>query len=164
LADPPSPRFHPAPPSLASAPRPWCCPPPSDAPKPQPWFPHHKARDLYISLLSLDPPPPRAVLIAALLERAQADVKLIWSVRDSKTALTTLLAKGQIGDELWERFVRAEAELEAEIVEVVGEANTFAPGYGNQIFGLASEMVSHQKWKDVYQGIGKAREAESEFL
>lgn len=89
------------------------------------------------------------------------DVRLIWSVRDAKAALTTLLQRGQIGDELWEKFLKAEKELEAEIVEVVGEANTFAAGYGQQIFGIASEMATHEKWKEVYDKIPAAREAES---
>lgn len=115
---------------------------------------------MYISLLSLDPPPPRPILIAALLRRAMDDVRLIWSVRDAKQALTTLLAKGQIGDDLWERFQLAEKELEAEIVEVVGEANTFQEGYGQQVFGIASEMVSHERWKEVYEKIGEKRKVE----
>lgn len=132
---------------------------------PEPWFPRHKSRDLYISLLSLETPPPRPILVAALLRRAMEDVRLIWSVRDSKQALQTLLQKGQVGDELWERFLQAEKELEAEIVEVVGEANTFQEGYGQQIFAIASEMVSHERWKEIYEKIPEKREAEkSEFL
>ncbi|GAA5987580.1 hypothetical protein JCM11641_005367 [Rhodosporidiobolus odoratus] len=131
-------------------------------PATEPWFPPHKSRDIYVSLLSLDPPPPRPILIAALLRRAMDDVRLIWSVRDAKTSLTTLLAKGQIGDELWEQFLAAEKELEAEIFEVVGEANTFEAGYGQKIFGVASDMVSHERWKEVYTNIGKKREEEKE--
>jgi translocation protein SEC66 len=109
----------------------------------------------------MDPIPPRQLLIAALLRRAMDDVRLIWSIRDAKAALNTLLQRGQIGDELWERFLTAEKELEAEIVEVVGEANTFQEGYGNQIFGIASEMVSHERWKEVYTKIPAERAAES---
>ncbi|GAA5861684.1 hypothetical protein JCM8547_000704 [Rhodosporidiobolus lusitaniae] len=130
----------------------------------EPWFPPHKSRDIYVSLLSLDPPPPRPILVAALLRRAMDDVKLIWSVRDAKQSLQVLLQKGQIGDELWERFLLAEKELEAEIVEVVGEANTFEPGYGGKIFNVASDMVSHERWKDVYRDINKKREAENAKL
>ncbi|GAA5900740.1 hypothetical protein JCM6882_007653 [Rhodosporidiobolus microsporus] len=136
----------------------------ADKPPAEPWFPPHKSRDIYVSLLSLDPPPPRPLLVAALLRRAMDDVKLIWSVRDSKASLTTLLGKGQIGDELWERFLAAEKELEAEILEVVGEANTFEPGYGGKIFNVASDMVSHERWKDVYRDIGKKREEENAKL
>ncbi|GAA5833914.1 hypothetical protein JCM11251_006009 [Rhodosporidiobolus azoricus] len=136
----------------------------ADKPPSEPWFPPHKSRDIYVSLLSLDPPPPRPILVAALLRRAMDDVKLIWSVRDAKSSLTTLLGKGQIGDELWERFLAAEKELEAEILEVVGEANTFEPGYGGKIFNVASDMVSHERWKDVYRDIAKKREEESAKL
>ncbi|SCV69258.1 BQ2448_2278 [Microbotryum intermedium] len=124
------------------------------------WFPQHKSRDIYVSLLSLEPAPPRPILIAALLRRAMDDVKLIWSIRDSKQALQTLLTKGQIGDDLWERFQEAEKELEAEIVEVVQEANTFQEGYGQQIFGLASEMVGHEKFKEAYDRIAENRKIE----
>ncbi|GAA5910260.1 Sec63 complex subunit SEC66 [Sporobolomyces salmoneus] len=133
-------------------------------PAAEPWFPQHKSRDIYVSLLSLDPPPPRPILVAALLRRAMDDVKLIWSIRDAKASLTTLLQRGQIGDELWERFLAAEKELEGEIVEVVGEANTFEPGYGQRIFAMASEMVSHERWKEVYQNINKRRAEENAKL
>lgn len=133
-------------------------------PATEPWFPHHKSRDIYVSLLSMDPPPPRPILVAALLRRAMDDVKLIWSIRDAKTSLTTLLQRGQIGDELWERFLLAEKELEGEIVEVVGEANTFEPGYGQRIFAMASEMVSHERWKEVYENIPKRRAEETAKL
>ncbi|BGP53681.1 Translocation protein S66 [Rhodotorula sphaerocarpa] len=133
-------------------------------PETEPWFPPHKSRDIYVSLLSLDPPPPRPILVAALLRRAMDDVKLIWSIRDAKTSLTTLLQRGQIGDELWERFLLAEKELEAEIVEVVGEANTFEPGYGQRIFGHASDMVSHERWKEIYRDIPKARAEEQQRM
>ncbi|GAA5932759.1 Sec63 complex subunit SEC66 [Sporobolomyces koalae] len=133
-------------------------------PPAEPWFPHHKSRDIYVSLLSLDPPPPRPILVAALLRRAMDDVKLIWSIRDAKASLTTLLQKGQIGDDLWERFLAAEKELEGEIVEVVGEANTFEPGYGQRIFAMASEMVSHERWKEVYENIPKRRAEENAKL
>ncbi|KAK4048739.1 Translocation protein S66 [Microbotryomycetes sp. JL221] len=125
------------------------------------WFPKHKSRDLYISLLSMEPPPARPVLIAALLRRAMDDVRMIWDVRDSKQALQTMLQKGQVGDELWERFTRAEKELEAEIVEVVGEANTFQEGYGQQLFGLASEMVTHERIKQTYNKIAARRQEEA---
>ncbi|GAA5877575.1 hypothetical protein JCM16303_003383 [Sporobolomyces ruberrimus] len=133
-------------------------------PATEPWFPQHKSRDIYVSLLSLDPPPARPILVAALLRRAMDDVKLIWSIRDAKASLTTLLQRGQIGDELWERFLAAEKELEGEIVEVVGEANTFEPGYGQRIFAMASEMVSHERWKEVYENIAKRRAEENAKL
>lgn len=115
---------------------------PTEERKVNPWFGHHKARELYVSLLSLEQVPPRQILVAALLNRAKEDVKLIWSIRDAKQAMHQLLQKGQIGDETWETLLAAEKELEREIVEVVQEANTFQPGYGQQIFAVASDMAS----------------------
>lgn len=112
----------------------------------------------------MEPPAPRPILIAALLRRAMEDVRLIWQIRDAKAALTVLLQKGQVGDNLWERFLAAEKELELEIIEVVGEANTFLEGYGAQIFGIASDMVSHEKWKNIYLDIPKARIIAGEFF
>lgn len=91
------------------------------------------------------------------------DVKQIWLIREQKQSLSLLVAKGQVGEELWERFLRAEKELESEIVEVVGEANTFQEGYGGLIFGMASDMVAHEKWKEIYSKIPEARLVESTF-
>jgi len=119
----------------------------------EPWFPTHVDRDIYISLLSLHKPPPDYVLTAALMRRAMADVKRIWAIRDAKQALQILLQRGQIGDDLWSRFIKAEKELEAEIVEVVGEANTWKDGWGAHIFNQASEMVSHERLKETFKSI-----------
>jgi len=35
--------------------------------------------------------------------------------------LSTLLQRGSVGDELWQRFLRAEKEIEAELRDVVEE-------------------------------------------
>lgn len=130
-----------------------------------PWFPTHHERDVYISLLQQsDPPAPEALLKAALIRRAVADVTRIFRIRDDKAALTVLLQKGSIGDDLWTRFQAAEKELEAEIVEVVTEANTFVEGWGQIIFQSASEMVQNEKYRDVFLGIPKAKVELGEVL
>lgn len=127
----------------------------------QPWFPEgHEARDIYQTLVAADPPAPEAVLKAALLNRAMTDVRRIMRMRDDKQALGTLLQKGSIGDETMARFTLAEKELEAEILDVVSEANTFREGWGQLIFPTASEMVAHLKHKEVYYDIQRQRAAE----
>ena len=68
---------------------------------------------------------PDSVLKAALLRRATADIDRIISVRRDKQALSTLLARGSVGDDLWQRFQRAEKELEAELEDVVSEVGCF---------------------------------------
>jgi translocation protein SEC66 len=60
------------------------------------------------------------------------------------------------------RFAMAEKELEAEILDVVSEANTFKEGWGQLIFPSASEMVAHLKHKEVYYDIHRQRTEESE--
>ena len=92
------------------------------------------------------------------------DVRQIWLIREQKQSIGLLLAKGSVGDELLERFIRAEKELEGEIVEVVGEANTFQEGYGGLIFGMASDMVAHEKWKETYYKISEERITERTVL
>lgn len=107
---------------------------------------------------------PDVVLKAALLNRAMADVKRIIRMRDDKQALAVLLSKGSIGDETMARFNMAEKELEAEILDVVSEANTFKEGWGQLIFPSASEMVAHLKHKEVYYDIHRQRTEESEYI
>lgn len=69
---------------------------------------------------------PDPILKAALLRRATEDISRIISIRFAKTALTTLLARGSVGDDLWVRFQRAEKELEAELEDVVSEVSSLA--------------------------------------
>lgn len=139
------------------------------------WFPEgHPERDIYQTLVqasasnlaaegsSSSTNVPDVVLKAALLNRAMADVKRIIRMRDDKQALTVLLQKGSIGDETMSRFNMAEKELEAEILDVVSEANTFKEGWGQLIFPSASEMVAHLKHKEIYYDIHRQRTEESE--
>lgn len=109
----------------------------SKAAKLEPWFPPHKQRDIYLSLLHLDPAEasdsgdgekklsrvPDSMLKAALLKRALEDIQRIVQLRSSKPALQTLLQRGSVGDELWQRFQRAEKEMEEEVKDVVNEVS-----------------------------------------
>lgn len=115
-----------------------------------PYFPAHTARNIYLSLMHLpDTDPsnntkvPDSVLRAALLNRAVEDVKRIMEIRTRKGALNQLLQRGVVGDEIWQRLLRAEQELEVELKDVVGEANALAPGWGQTIFQSASEMAQN---------------------
>ncbi|KAL8676178.1 MAG: hypothetical protein Q9224_001114 [Gallowayella concinna] len=114
----------------------------------RPWFDPHLPRDIYLSLLHLEPEPgkdkssliPDGVLKAALLQRAVEDIKRILEVRNAKQALSNLLQRGSVGDDLWQRFLRAEKEVEAELRDVVEEANALQSGWGQTIFQSANEM------------------------
>lgn len=132
-----------------------------------PWHPEgHPERDVYQSLVSASASGtniPDHVLKAALLNRAMTDVKRIVQMREDKQALAVLLQKGSIGDETTARFALAEKELEAEILDVVSEANTFREGWGSMIFPTASEMATHFKHKEVYYGIPDQRKKQGGY-
>ncbi|KAL4969245.1 Sec63 complex subunit SEC66 [Aspergillus stella-maris] len=118
----------------------------------EPWFPAHTQRDIYFSLLHLEPSSkekekekkvPESVLKAALLRRAMEDIKRVMALRSQKQALSMLLQRGSVGDDLWQRFLRAEKEMEDEVRDVVSEANAYAPNWGQVIFQSANEMVNN---------------------
>ncbi|KAI1082836.1 Sec62/63 complex, subunit Sec66 [Whalleya microplaca] len=117
----------------------------------EPWFPPHLQRNVYLTLLHMEPEAtqekaikvPDSVIRAALLRRAVEDIRRIIQIRTSKQALNTLLQRGSVGDDLNQRFLRAEKEIEEELRDVVSEANALAPGWGNTIFQSANEIAAN---------------------
>jgi translocation protein SEC66 len=65
------------------------------------------------------------VLRAALLMRAVEDIHRIIQIRTAKQACSTLLQRGSVGDDLWQRFLRAEKEMEEELRDVVTEVSVW---------------------------------------
>ncbi|KII89206.1 hypothetical protein PLICRDRAFT_108924 [Plicaturopsis crispa FD-325 SS-3] len=129
----------------------------------EPYFPSHPERNTYVTLLGkTDPPAPDALLKSALVRRAMADVQRVIQLREDKPALQNLLQKGSIGDDLWNSLLAAEKEMEAEIMEVVAEANTFVDGWGQVIFQTANEMLANEKMRAIFEQTGHAR-AEKEL-
>lgn len=126
----------------------------------EPWFPPHLQRDIYLSLLHLDPPAsssatkgkknpsiPDTVLKAALLRRAAEDIRRLLTLRTQKPALAMLLQRGSVGDDLWQRLLRAEKEMEEEVRDVVAEANAYQPNWGQTIFQSANEMMNNAMFR-----------------
>ena len=72
-------------------------------------------------------------------------------------AITQLHQRGLIGDDTMARFAAAEKELEAEIVDVVAEANTFRPGWGSLIFQTATEMAHAERTREIVGNIPKIK-------
>lgn len=66
---------------------------------------------------------PDSVLKAALLRRATEDINRVMVLRSQKQALAMLLQRGSVGDDLWQRFMRAEKEMEDEVRDVVSEVS-----------------------------------------
>jgi hypothetical protein len=123
-----------------------------------PYFPPHTQRNIYLSLLHLSddaganekaPKVPDSILRAALLARAQEDITRIIEIRTRKQALSTLLQRGVVGDEIWQRLLRAEQELELEVKDVVQEVWLLFPvreldkGAGGKPMTLTSFVRLH---------------------
>ncbi|KAF1975221.1 translocation protein-like protein sec66 [Bimuria novae-zelandiae CBS 107.79] len=130
----------------------------------EPWFSPHLQRNVYLSLLHQeDPKVPDSILKAALLRRAVEDISRIIQVRSQKQALQVLLQRGSVGDDLWQRFQRAEKEIEDELRDVVSEANAFAPNWGQTIFQTASELAQNAMLRDRVNEILSTAESEHEW-
>lgn len=116
-----------------------------------PWFGPHLQRNIYLSLLHLNPEDgaekspkiPDSVLRAALLRRAVEDIRRLIQIKSAKQACSSLLQRGSVGDDLWQRFQRAEKEMEEELRDVVQEANALAPNWGSSIFQSAHEITAN---------------------
>ena len=91
-------------------------------------------------------------------------VERIKKLREDKPALLTLVQKGAVGDELWNSFLKAEQEIQAEIMEVSAEANTFKEDWGQTILQTASEMIQHQKHKEIPEKMKELKEKEEKSL
>ncbi|KAL2269807.1 hypothetical protein VTJ83DRAFT_1991 [Remersonia thermophila] len=136
-----------------------------------PWFGPHLQRNIYLSLLHMEPEEgsdktpkvPDSVIRAALLRRAVEDIHRIIQIRTAKQACGTLLQRGSVGDDLWQRFLRAEKEMEEELRDVVMEANALVPGWGQIIFQSANEIAANKVLRDRLQEIEKNAEADKEW-
>ena len=124
----------------------------------EPYFPRHKERDIYVTLLQLsDPPAPEQLLKAALLRRAVTDVQRILRIREDKPVIQALLQKGSLGDDVLTSITAAEKELEAEIQEVAAEANTYVEGWAQIIFQTATEMLQNDKMRNYLETVPAQR-------
>ncbi|KAI1345109.1 Sec62/63 complex, subunit Sec66 [Xylariaceae sp. FL0016] len=137
----------------------------------EPWFPPHLQRNVYLSLLHMEPEPgqekapkvPDSVIRAALLRRAVEDIRRIIQIRTSKQALNTLLQRGSVGDDLNQRFLRAEKEIEEELRDVVNEANALAPNWGASIFQSANEINANEMLRTRILEIEAKTDSEKEW-
>ncbi|TVY49308.1 Translocation protein [Lachnellula occidentalis] len=136
-----------------------------------PWFPPHMQRNIYLSLLHLEPEDskekspavPQSIIRAALLRRAVEDIHRIIQIRSAKQACSTLLQRGSVGDDLWQRFERAEKEMEEELRDVVTEANALTPNWGQTIFQSANEIAAGTLLRKKLEDIQSQAPAEKEW-
>ncbi|KAG7292215.1 hypothetical protein NEMBOFW57_002250 [Staphylotrichum longicolle] len=136
-----------------------------------PWFGPHLQRNIYLSLLHMEPEEgsekapkvPDSVIRAALLRRAVEDIHRIIQIRTAKAACGSLLQRGSVGDDLWQRFQRAEKEMEDELRDVVMEANALVPGWGQIIFQSANEIAANKVLRDRLEEIEAQTERDKEW-
>ncbi|KAK3311263.1 Sec62/63 complex, subunit Sec66 [Chaetomium strumarium] len=136
-----------------------------------PWFGPHLQRNIYLSLLHMEPEEgsekapkvPDSVIRAALLRRAVEDIHRIIQIRTAKAACSSLLQRGSVGDDLWQRFQRAEKEMEEELRDVVMEANALVPGWGQIIFQSANEIAANKALRDRLEEIEAQTERDKEW-
>lgn len=122
----------------------------------EPWFDPHVQRNIYLSLLHLEPQPgedkatpvPDSILKAALLQRAAEDIRRILEIRGAKQPLSQLLQRGSVGDDLWQRFLRAEKEMEAELRDVMEEVRTHIWVDGQSLTNLLGERSRYELGTD----------------
>ncbi|KAK1757660.1 putative translocation protein sec66 protein [Echria macrotheca] len=137
----------------------------------EPWFPPHLQRNVYLSLLHMEPEAgsekapkvPESVIRAALLRRAVEDIHRIIQIRTAKAACGSLLQRGSVGDDLWQRFQRAEKEMEEELRDVVMEANALAPNWGQIIFQSANEIAANTVLRERLDEIQAQTEHDKEW-
>ncbi|KAF9949243.1 translocation protein S66 [Mortierella alpina] len=128
----------------------------------EPWFGEHVSRNQYIALLQqTEPEATDTQLTAALLRRAMEDVNRVLAMREDKQVLANLVKQGTVGDDIWAQFTIAEKEIEAEIMAVIEEANTFKEGWGQTILQTASEMVQHERTKKLQKELAARKEEET---
>lgn len=134
------------------------------------------------------PKIPESVIRAALLRRAVEDIHRIIQIRTAKAACSSLLQRGSVGDDLWQRFSRAEKEMEEELRDVVMEvcwinpattptpdspfspvtdciykANALAPGWGQTIFQSANEIAANAVLRKRLDEIQAQTESEKQW-
>jgi translocation protein SEC66 len=136
-----------------------------------PWFGPHLQRNIYLSLLHMgsdegdekSPRIPDSVLRAALLRRAVEDIHRLIQIKTAKQACSSLLQRGSVGDDLWQRFQRAEKEMEEELRDVVTEANALAPNWGQSIFGSAHEIAANTTLRERLDEVHAQTDSEKQW-
>jgi translocation protein SEC66 len=86
------------------------------------------------------------------------DVYRVMRIREDKPAIQNLLQKGLVGDDLWNSILAAEKELEAEILDVIQEANSYVENWGSLIFQNANEIIANEKMRSIFESTQEAKD------
>lgn len=91
--------------------------------------------------LKEDPQATSMSLAQTLMKRTMEDVRQLAEMQEQKQTLQQLVKSGSIGEEVLQRFLIAEQQLNQECQTVVQEAESLKPAWGNQIFQQASQLL-----------------------
>lgn len=69
-------------------------------------------------MYSPEDPNGLKLLTTGLMKRAIEDIRRVFQMREEKQPLQQLVNKGTVGEDLLDKFLRAEQELDAEVNEV----------------------------------------------
>ncbi|KAH6572746.1 hypothetical protein BASA60_006421 [Batrachochytrium salamandrivorans] len=98
------------------------------------YFPLHLAKYEYEELaeqFSPDTENGKLVLTAALAKRAVEDVRRVLKIREEKPPLEQMVREGIVGEDLFDKIVRDERELEAELQQVIEDSEMYREGLHN---------------------------------
>ena len=69
--------------------------------------------------------------------------------------MSSLVKSGAIADDLLHQFNAAETELEAEMLDVVQEAESFQKGWGAMVLSIAAQMVGNMRQRDLREEMSR---------
>jgi hypothetical protein len=76
------------------------------------------------------------------------DVRRILHIKEQKPGLANLVRQGVMGDDVLQKLLEAEADLEQEIALVLEEAELYRQGWKESIFQEATQLYQHYLTKE----------------
>ncbi|PKI84207.1 Translocation protein S66 [Malassezia vespertilionis] len=104
---------------------------------------------------------PRATLQGALLARAVTALRNMAELRENKSALTSLLEKGSVGDDAAALLETMDQDLRVEVTHIVREAGRFDESWSKLIFESANQVSTNMRYRDIVLDINKQRDEET---
>ena len=126
------------------------------------WFGPHVEREAYYAFTDKAPPHDPKQCKQLLLRRAMRDVARIQSLQQDRQALQDLVRQGSMGDEMWQQFLDAEAEMNIECEETVLDAEDLTKGWGQNIFREAAQLLEVERQQQQRQALAAEAAARQE--
>lgn len=84
------------------------------------------------------------------------NIQRAWKLQEEKPSLAKLVGQGAVGEELWQKFLRAEEDLNAEFEFVQAEAEWIKKGWGQGIIPQANHMLQEAMKRSYSQEVSKS--------